>query len=648
MGESHRSVPRVCYHTELADNCHSEMAVDLSETKMAISDAATGLISLANSGIDGDACFIKASKPEDPMEEDLKCSLCQCLLDEPKDLNCPHVFCLKCLKHWVKEKSTKDGDDITEITCPDCEEKTPIPKDGLEALKTNVRLKSMSTKYAARKANISMCYEHNEIKHFFCLTCAIPACSVCLKINHESLKHDVKGLKEVSQKMKEQMAHTLENVQLEIARDKQYFRNMASEKTQRIKKASEESIRQIKDRVEEMIRDIETTGHAIEERVREIEKDYLLQLEAESIKAEKQEAHVTGVLVSMKGALGCAPDHDYVAQHAQLLTKLKNTTISRHRVTIPKINEEDFHLHPGPALTSNIFGRLPLRVCNATLVDQFGMGIFKKAQGIASTRTGLIAIADTDSNKVCVYQRNMESGKYEFNFWLCASGGVTGTVERPFDVAIVSCGKMFVTSDRMVSVFSSTGQFERSFTTNSKGPSRITSTDDDNILVADDRKRIVTLHHPSGELLRRYFTRNTAINIVTNGNLIAVTNQSHGNVCVIDAANGKEILEFQVGPGEATTGVCFLDCCQSLLVSVGTLGQTGQDRIEQYCCISGRLISVVLTGLYAPMCLTLLNDNQLAVADVGRVQIYNLEFSDDKISTVKSSSTDEKSMKMDQ
>ena len=56
-----------------------------------------------------------ANSPENSakvIEEDLTCSMCYNLLREPKDLDCPYVFCLQCLQEWVKKKPV--------IDCPEC------------------------------------------------------------------------------------------------------------------------------------------------------------------------------------------------------------------------------------------------------------------------------------------------------------------------------------------------------------------------------------------------------------------------------------------------------------------------------------------------------------------------------------------------
>ncbi|XP_072033623.1 uncharacterized protein [Amphiura filiformis] len=566
-----------------------------------------------------------AKTKTDSIEEDLTCSLCQDLFTNPKDLDCPHVFCLQCLGDWVKAKTDSTGEPDG-IVCPECRQKTLIPDEGISTLRTNIRLRSLAEKYASRKANILLCNDHDEMKHFFCETCRVSACHVCLKLKHEVFKHKVKGLTEVSKEWKDQMKVTLTNVREDIEKQKRKLRTVSKGNTVKVQKATGLSLIQIKKRVQEMVIDIQRRGDILQAQVQKMEKNCIQMITTENDRIEKEAQLIHNDIEALEMSLQNIPDHEYVAKHAELMDKISKLRISERNI-IPDLNIEDFHFHPGPMVSASVFGRLPTKICKATLVEEIGQGIFKKAQGIASNRTGILAIADTDNNRVCVYQRKSETGKYEFSFWLCAED-MTGMVHRPFDVAVTSCGTMYVTSDRQIKVFSSTGQFEKAFLTLNSGPSRITSTSKNQILVSDDRKKVLTCHSSSGEVVSKYPITNTAINLATNDKLVAFTNQSHGNVCVIDLQTGEERLNFQVGVGEATTGVCFVDSCNSILVSVGRLGDTGNDRIEQYCCVSGRLIACALTGLFAPMCLTMLNEYELAVADVGRVQIYKLQFSD--------------------
>ena len=58
------------------------------------------------------------------MKEQLQCSICLSIYSEPKQLQCNHIFCQKCL---VKLE------DLFEITCPTCRQPTTVPVAGLQS-----------------------------------------------------------------------------------------------------------------------------------------------------------------------------------------------------------------------------------------------------------------------------------------------------------------------------------------------------------------------------------------------------------------------------------------------------------------------------------------------------------------------------------
>ena len=132
------------------------------------------------------------------MEDDLSCCICYNLLREPKELDCPHIYCLQCLQDWVGKQSTVD--------CPECRYITIVPQGGLANLKTNLRLKTMVEKYADRiekQKGVPICSEHEgERQHFFCVTCGTTVCHNCLVFTHPRPQHEIKELKVITKMRK--------------------------------------------------------------------------------------------------------------------------------------------------------------------------------------------------------------------------------------------------------------------------------------------------------------------------------------------------------------------------------------------------------------------------------------------------------------
>ncbi|CAH1241357.1 TRIM3 [Branchiostoma lanceolatum] len=89
------------------------------------------------------------------------CRLCQGLLNVPKLLNCWHPFCLPCLTDY-KNCQTEQGSNV--ISCPICQQTTPLPSDGIGGLRHKANV------FLSRVADLSSFIEtyHNTIfmKHY--------------------------------------------------------------------------------------------------------------------------------------------------------------------------------------------------------------------------------------------------------------------------------------------------------------------------------------------------------------------------------------------------------------------------------------------------------------------------------------------------
>ena len=58
----------------------------------------------------------------------VQCSLCKVKCEQPKQLPCRDIICLKCLKQYFKD--TADGE---RISCPMCSRQLYLPPGGVEA-----------------------------------------------------------------------------------------------------------------------------------------------------------------------------------------------------------------------------------------------------------------------------------------------------------------------------------------------------------------------------------------------------------------------------------------------------------------------------------------------------------------------------------
>eukprot|EP00105_Crassostrea_gigas_P041353 XP_019925501.1 PREDICTED: E3 ubiquitin-protein ligase TRIM56-like [Crassostrea gigas] len=119
-------------------------------------------------------------------EDYLTCAICYELFIEPKSLPCLHTFCEGCIEILLEKSSNK-----TELNCPTCREKFPIPSQSVSSLKTNFIFKDIITKLSpSRKPSstrlCSFCILHSkevEATHK-CLTCLDLLCSFCVRHRH--------------------------------------------------------------------------------------------------------------------------------------------------------------------------------------------------------------------------------------------------------------------------------------------------------------------------------------------------------------------------------------------------------------------------------------------------------------------------------
>ena len=116
--------------------------------------------------------------------------------------------------------------------------------------------------------------------------------------------------------------------------------------------------------------------------------------------------------------------------------------------------------------------------CKLKLISEFGK--FKCAQGVAATRTGLLAVVDFDARDVSIYGRK-DNGDFKRQNNLGSSQS-NGNVTKPWAVAVTSDGTFFISDYGVVKVFSPAGTYKTSWPESVLADS-ITITPDDMVVV---------------------------------------------------------------------------------------------------------------------------------------------------------------------
>ena len=165
------------------------------------------------------------------LEEQLNCSICLDIYDDPKLLQCFHTYCRKCLVKLV----VRDEHGDLSLTCPICRQATPVPANGVtglqSAFQTNeilrirddlVKERNMAVQSkvdatpltpATEKA-IPNCFEHvDKEREYYCETCEVLICYKCALKGGKHEGHDYDKIKKAYEKYKGEVRPSLEPVE---------------------------------------------------------------------------------------------------------------------------------------------------------------------------------------------------------------------------------------------------------------------------------------------------------------------------------------------------------------------------------------------------------------------------------------------------
>ncbi|XP_075056663.1 tripartite motif-containing protein 59 [Mixophyes fleayi] len=119
----------------------------------------------------------------DQLEDELTCSICFTMYDDPRILHCSHTFCRNCLENVIKSSdSYLWRRSIGQLKCPSCRGITELPT-GVQALPVNFALKAIVEKYKTNhRHSMKTCPEHNHQLNMYCLKDRKLICGQCLTV----------------------------------------------------------------------------------------------------------------------------------------------------------------------------------------------------------------------------------------------------------------------------------------------------------------------------------------------------------------------------------------------------------------------------------------------------------------------------------
>ncbi|KAF4076750.1 hypothetical protein AMELA_G00218620 [Ameiurus melas] len=149
------------------------------------------------------------------LEEDLTCSVCYSLFNDPRVLPCSHTFCKACLEN-VLQVSTNFSiwrPLRLPLKCPNCRSMVELPPNGVEALPINVCLRAIIEKYQHdNEPRAPSCPEHQrQPLNVYCVQDCKLICGLCLTIGQHQ-GHTIDDLQTAYVKERNTPARLLERL----------------------------------------------------------------------------------------------------------------------------------------------------------------------------------------------------------------------------------------------------------------------------------------------------------------------------------------------------------------------------------------------------------------------------------------------------
>ncbi|KAK3507170.1 hypothetical protein QTP70_009356 [Hemibagrus guttatus] len=250
-------------------------------------------------------------------------------------------------------------------------------------------------------------------------------------------------------------------------------------------------------------------------------------------------------------------------------------------------------------------------------------GEFANLQGVATSDTGSVLIADSNNQCVQIFSND---GRFKRRFGV--RGRSPGQLQRPTGITVHPNGDIIIADydTKWVSIFSSDGKFKSKIGSGKlMGPKGVSVDRNGNIIVVDNKSCSIFVFQPNGKLIRRFGTRGNGdkqlagphFAAVNENNEIIVTDFHNHSVKVFNA-EGEFLLKFGCsgegnGQFNAPTGVA-VDLNGNIIVA-----DWGNSRIQVFDS-SGSFLSFINTSadpLFGPQGLAVTSDSNVLVADSG-------------------------------
>ncbi len=253
------------------------------------------------------------------------------------------------------------------------------------------------------------------------------------------------------------------------------------------------------------------------------------------------------------------------------------------------------------------------------------IGGLDMAYQIACSPDGLIIFSDFDK-KVLIHRRQNGQYKQHKSLKLLASNTF-----KACGVAVCKNGEFLVGRYGGIELYSAAGKYKKTIKTGQNVDTNVCSVitmPDGGILAGDIYRNVITKHSPTGEMTQ---TINTNIEptymTLIHDNHVAMSDIWTGKVSMMNMETGQETRSIDI---PKVAGICYDENTECLLIARSephddpNMVQINTGIIEQYCCITGKLVACLVQGLYYPKGMAISPDGNLLVCDKKSVKIYKM------------------------
>lgn len=523
-------------------------------------------------------------------EDLLHCMICFEAYANPKMLVCGHTFCLDCLKGYYKTYQQQKRSQSGKIPCPTCRELTALPSNGINGLRNDFKVakieemfKTVNIRKERAKAEGKLCDACKAQKKttpckYFCSSCNMNYCKDCIKKhdknpvfkNHQVLAKGVTDVENISCKthkkeecrffcrscemvictvciMNEHDGHNVTEIEALFNQHQEDVRNLQNVLTAKLgqlqsKSAELESLKTsniqscqqaelaIKQRTQHMISQIKNREIELLEEVRKKRDDKLevISKELESaqfVMSKGSSLQDYANLTTNRKSLRFIAIHDEVVQRMRTVTDVDTdikadvlSTVAfvpgKEDPDLGRIGDSKTHIRK-PGNNPRSHGVSPVSGNNDRPPEE-GCSPIKMTRNIS-----------------IIYTNGDRTSGLKLLFSNEKTGSKIGELRDPLGVACLLNGDIAVAEwgNKRIQLFDSLGKPVRVFGSDKIGPQGIAVTLRGNLIISDANHKRLQVFTPSGNSIAKWglgkFYAPCGVTISPNGNCIITDVAEH-------------------------------------------------------------------------------------------------------------------------